>query len=50
MREVLVADPGGRTVRCWHLEHGLLVERERSDLLGVVMADLTRDLPWPARA
>lgn len=24
--------------------------RERSDLLGVVMADLTRDLPWPGRA
>lgn len=47
VQEVLVADPTSRTLRCWQLRDGALVETDRSALLGADMHLLTGRIVWP---
>lgn len=47
VEEILVADPDGRTVRCWHLGPDGYVEQARSALLDVDMATLVAEVDWP---
>jgi Uma2 family endonuclease len=47
VEELVVADPQLRMVRIWQLIDGKLTETERSGLLGVGAAELTRDIDWP---
>ncbi len=45
--ELLVADGGTRTVRCWHLTDGRYVEQPRSALLDLGMTTLVAEIDWP---
>lgn len=50
VREVLVAHPGERWVRCWALRHdgvGGHEERERSQVFGVAVTELIGQIAWP---
>lgn len=45
--ELLVADPGACSVRCWHLRDGAYVEQPASALLDVSMSTLEAEVDWP---
>lgn len=49
--EILIADPDGRTVRCWQLRNDQPAydEVDSSSLLGVAMHDVRTSIHWPAR-
>ena len=47
VEEILVADPGTHSVRCWHLIDGSYVEQPMSRLLGVAMSTLEAEVVWP---
>ena len=48
VEELVVADPQARRVRCWQQAPGGYEERDRSDVLGVVMATVESGIRWPA--
>ncbi len=49
VEEIIVADPGTRTVRCFRLAAppGNYTESETSDLLGIGAAHLAAEIDWP---
>lgn len=47
VRELLVADPAERTVRCWRLVEGAYEPADASELLAVDMVELTAEIDWP---
>jgi Uma2 family endonuclease len=47
VEELIVADPELRAVRIWQLIEGALIETGQSELLGISVADLMRDIVWP---
>lgn len=48
VEEIVVADPGGRSVRCFRAEGGRFVEGAGSELLGVRADELSAGIDWPA--
>jgi Uma2 family endonuclease len=50
VREMLVVVREERTVHCFVLWEGRLVETDRSELLGVSATEFTSELGWPAGA
>lgn len=47
VRELLVADPAERTVRCWRLVEGAYEPVDASELLAVDMVELIAEIDWP---
>lgn len=47
VRELLVADPGEQTIRCWRLAAAVYEQVEACEQLGVEMAQLVDELDWP---
>ena len=47
VREILVAHPTQRWVRCWTREREVFVEAEASAVFGVGMAELSTEIAWP---
>jgi hypothetical protein len=45
--ELIVADPGARTVTCWALHEAAYRQSDRSDLLAVTTSELEDRISWP---
>lgn len=45
--ELIVADPEARIVQMWRLGDDAYTETDRSELLEVTAAELTREIDWP---